>query len=81
MPLVLFVRWSRVDKHRFLIGDVVGRLAMLVHTPPSGLTLLPLGEVSSPFTSTKVLAYSHLRPLPHRLSLILPRKLFMQGPT
>ena len=45
-PLVLHTRWCRVDKYRFLVGDVVGRLAMLVYTLPSGLTLLPLGEVS-----------------------------------
>jgi hypothetical protein len=46
MPLVQRTRWCRVDKYRFLVGDVVGRLAMLVYTLPSGLTLLPLGEVS-----------------------------------
>ena len=36
----------------------MGRLAMLVYAPPSGLTLLPLGEVSSPFSNTQVLTHS-----------------------
>lgn len=53
MPLVLHARWCRVDKYRFLVGDVVGRLAMLVYTLPSGLTLLPLGEVSFSLTISR----------------------------
>ena len=57
MLLVMPIRWGRVDKNRFLVGDVMGRLAMLVYTPPLGLTLLPLGEVSSPLGNIQVSAH------------------------
>jgi len=36
----------------------MGRLAMLVYTPPSGLTLLPLGEVSTLLSDIQVPAHS-----------------------
>ena len=36
----------------------MGRLAMLVYTPPSGLTLLPLGEVSCSPSSIRIVAHS-----------------------
>jgi hypothetical protein len=35
----------------------MGRLAMLVYSPPSGLTLLPLGEVSSFLVGARFLTY------------------------
>jgi len=80
MPFVSPVRWCRVDKNRFLVGDIVGRLAMLVYTPPSGLTLLPLGEVSSPSVISKVLLIDHLRLPPLRLSRTLLPKWSMLDP-
>lgn len=57
-PSTLSISWCRIDKHKFLVGDVIGRLAMLVYTPPSGLTLLPLGEVSSSLIDIQSLAHS-----------------------
>ena len=68
------VRWCRVDKNKFLVGDIVGRLAMIVYTPPSGLTLLPLGEVSSPSVTSRFRLITHTRLLPRRLSPTLPLK-------
>lgn len=85
IPLVLRTRWCRVDKHRFLVGDVVGRLAMLVYTLPSGLTLLPLGEASrfhstiSGFWLIRVSDFSrinfHLPYFPSGLRRFLPGRL------
>jgi hypothetical protein len=60
----------------------MGRLAMLVYSPPSGLTLLPLGEVSSPPSSIHAFADPptldfpridlHLSYLPSGLRRVLP---------
>lgn len=46
--------WTQLDEQRFILGDVFGRLAMLVFNPEQEwmLTLLPLGEASPPTTLT-----------------------------
>lgn len=68
------IRWCRVDKNRFLVGDIAGRLAMLIFTPPSGLTLLPLGEVSSLSAISGFWLTPRCRLPPHRVSPTLPLK-------
>ena len=78
--LVLPVRWCRVDRNKFLVGDIVGRLAMLIYTPPSGLTLLPLGEVSSSSPMSRVRLIDHIRLPPPLLSPTSLPKWCMWGP-